>query len=175
MNRVCGLTRVMRTSSRLFQPAGQAHRRAHAGVSRAEYQDVGHRGVLSGVRGLADHETDAPAEFVTSAGGLTNGHAPGTLAKSDSAAEPLMTALVVTSAIGPVERLLNMLGYQHICALAYSIAFVMNWRCSASRWCALRGQARRRNSLSAHLRDGAPFWIVRDRRGLHVSAFGKKP
>src|SRR5947209_1069038 len=34
--------------------------------------------------------------------------------------------LVVRSAIGPVERLLNMLGYQHICALAYAAAFVMN-------------------------------------------------
>src|SRR5258708_1854041 len=34
--------------------------------------------------------------------------------------------LVVRSAIGPVERLLNMLGHQHICALAYAAAFVMN-------------------------------------------------
>ena len=29
--------------------------------------------------------------------------------------------LVVRSAIGPVERLLNMLGHQHICALAYAL------------------------------------------------------
>src|SRR5436190_2101156 len=34
--------------------------------------------------------------------------------------------LLVRSAIGPVERLLNMLGHQHICALAYALAFVMN-------------------------------------------------
>src|SRR3954449_3457299 len=34
--------------------------------------------------------------------------------------------LVVRSAIGPVERLVNMLGHQHICALAYALAFVMN-------------------------------------------------
>jgi O-antigen/teichoic acid export membrane protein len=34
--------------------------------------------------------------------------------------------LVVRSAIGPVERLLNMLGHQHICALAYALSFVMN-------------------------------------------------
>src|SRR4029078_1710958 len=33
---------------------------------------------------------------------------------------------VVRSAIGPVERLLNMLDHQHICALAYALAFVMN-------------------------------------------------
>ena len=46
--------------------------------------------------------------------------------------------LVVRSAIGPVERLLNMLGHQYICALAYALAFVMNV-CSASRWC--RGSA----------------------------------
>ena len=34
--------------------------------------------------------------------------------------------LVVRSAIGPVERLLNMLGHQMICALAYALAFAMN-------------------------------------------------
>jgi O-antigen/teichoic acid export membrane protein len=34
--------------------------------------------------------------------------------------------LVVRAAIGPVERLLNMLGHQHICAVAYASAFVMN-------------------------------------------------
>src|SRR6267154_4992343 len=34
--------------------------------------------------------------------------------------------LVVRSAIGPVERRLNMLGHQHVCALAYALAFVMN-------------------------------------------------
>src|SRR5256885_11201987 len=33
--------------------------------------------------------------------------------------------LVVRSAIGPVERLLNKLGHQHICALAYESAFAM--------------------------------------------------
>src|SRR6201746_674642 len=34
--------------------------------------------------------------------------------------------LVGRSALGPVERLLNMLGHQHMCALAYALAFVMN-------------------------------------------------
>src|SRR3954469_13255126 len=34
--------------------------------------------------------------------------------------------LVVRSAIGPVERLLNMLGQQRMCALAYALAFVIN-------------------------------------------------
>jgi O-antigen/teichoic acid export membrane protein len=34
--------------------------------------------------------------------------------------------LVVRAAIGPVERLLNMLGHQRICALAYALAFAMN-------------------------------------------------
>ena len=38
--------------------------------------------------------------------------------------------LVVRSAIGLVERLLNMLGHQHICALAYALAFVMNVVCA---------------------------------------------
>ena len=34
--------------------------------------------------------------------------------------------LIARSAIGPVERLLNMLGHQNLCALAYALAFVIN-------------------------------------------------
>src|SRR6201999_3086406 len=34
--------------------------------------------------------------------------------------------LVVRAAVGPVERLLNMLGHQYVCALAYALSFVMN-------------------------------------------------
>ena len=34
--------------------------------------------------------------------------------------------LIVRSAIGPVERLLNMLGHQNMCALAYALAFLVN-------------------------------------------------
>ena len=38
----------------------------------------------------------------------------------------LAIGLLARSAIGPVERLLNMLGHQNVCALAYALAFVMN-------------------------------------------------
>ena len=46
--------------------------------------------------------------------------------------------LVARSAIGPVERLLNMLGQQHICALAYALAFVMNFGALRGAGAALR-------------------------------------
>jgi O-antigen/teichoic acid export membrane protein len=46
------------------------------------------------------------------------------------AAYPLMFILAVglmaRAAVGPVERLLNMLGQQNICAAVYAIAFIMN-------------------------------------------------
>ena len=70
--------------------------------------------------------------------------------------------LVVRAAIGPVERLLNMLGHQHICALAYALAFVMNvvlcvaWR-RASAVMARRPQPRCRSPLNgAAVLDRAP-------------------
>src|ERR1700728_1904488 len=34
--------------------------------------------------------------------------------------------LVVRAAVGPVERLLNMLGHQYVCALAYGLSFALN-------------------------------------------------
>ena len=46
--------------------------------------------------------------------------------------------LVVRSAIGPVERLLNMLGHQHICALAYALAFAINVALCIAHGAALR-------------------------------------
>src|SRR5690606_19732633 len=38
----------------------------------------------------------------------------------------LAVGLLARSAIGPVERLLNMLGHQGICAAVYAAAFVLN-------------------------------------------------
>jgi len=81
--------------------------------------------------------------------------------------------LVVRSAIGPVERLLNMLGHQHICALAYALAFVMNVALCVAlipRFGAHGAAAA--TSIALAFETLLLFWIVRQRLGLHVLAFG---
>jgi O-antigen/teichoic acid export membrane protein len=82
--------------------------------------------------------------------------------------------LVVRSAIGPVERLLNMLGHQHICALAYALAFVMNLALCVAlvpRWGGYGAAAA--TTISLAFETVLLFAIVRRRLGLHVLAFGK--
>src|SRR5256886_4115404 len=82
--------------------------------------------------------------------------------------------LVVRSAIGPVERLLNMLGHQHICALAYALAFVMNVALCIALVPRFGGHgAAAATSISLAFETVLLFWIVRRRLGLHVLAFGK--
>jgi O-antigen/teichoic acid export membrane protein len=82
--------------------------------------------------------------------------------------------LVVRSAIGPVERLLNMLGHQHICALAYGLAFVMNVVLCVVLVPRFGGHgAAAATSVSLVFETILLFWIVRQRLGLHVLAFGK--
>ena len=83
--------------------------------------------------------------------------------------------LVVRSAIGPVERLLNMLGHQHICALAYALAFVMNLVLCVMLVPRFGGHgAAAATSISLAFETVLLFWIVRRRLGLHVLAFGKR-
>jgi O-antigen/teichoic acid export membrane protein len=83
--------------------------------------------------------------------------------------------LVVRSAIGPVERLLNMLGHQHICALAYALAFVMNLVLCTALVPRFGGYgAAAATSISLVFETVLLFWIVRQRLGLHVLAFGKR-
>ncbi len=83
--------------------------------------------------------------------------------------------LVVRSAIGPVERLLNMLGHQHICALAYALAFVMNVVLCVALVPRFGGYgAAAATSISLAFETVLLFWIVRQRLGLHVLAFGKR-
>jgi O-antigen/teichoic acid export membrane protein len=82
--------------------------------------------------------------------------------------------LVVRSAIGPVERLLNMLGHQHICALAYALAFAMNVVLCMALVPRFGGHgAAAATSISLVFETVLLFWIVRKRLGLHVLAFGK--
>src|ERR1700704_4356033 len=83
--------------------------------------------------------------------------------------------LVVRSAIGPVERLLNMLGHQHICALAYALAFVMNVVLCLALVPRFGGHgAAAATSIALTFETVLLFAIVRRRLGLHVLAFGKR-
>ena len=83
--------------------------------------------------------------------------------------------LVVRSAIGPVERLLNMLGHQHICALAYALAFAMNVVLCVALVPRFGGHgAAAATSISLVFETVLLFWIVGRRLGLHVLAFGKR-
>jgi O-antigen/teichoic acid export membrane protein len=80
--------------------------------------------------------------------------------------------LVVRAAIGPVERLLNMLGHQHICALAYAGAFVMNVVLCLALVPRFGGHgAAAATTLSLIAETVLLFWIVKRRLGLHVLAF----
>jgi O-antigen/teichoic acid export membrane protein len=82
--------------------------------------------------------------------------------------------LVGRAAIGPVERLLNMLGHQNVCAAAYAIAFVMNVVLCVVLVPRFGGHgAAAATSISLVLETVLLFWIVRRRLGLHVLAFGK--
>jgi O-antigen/teichoic acid export membrane protein len=81
--------------------------------------------------------------------------------------------LVVRSAIGPVERLLNMLGHQHICALAYALAFAMNVVLCVALVPRFGGHgAAAATSIALVFETVLLFWIARRRLGLHVLAFG---
>jgi O-antigen/teichoic acid export membrane protein len=83
--------------------------------------------------------------------------------------------LVVRSAIGPVERLLNMLGQQKICALAYALAFAMNLVLCIALVPHYGGHgAAAATSISLTFETVLLFWIVRQRLGLHVLAFGRR-
>ena len=83
--------------------------------------------------------------------------------------------LVVRAAVGPVERLLNMLGHQYVCALAYGLSFVMNVVLCVALVPQFGGHgAAAATSISLAFETVLLFYIVRQRLGLHVLAFGKQ-
>ena len=83
--------------------------------------------------------------------------------------------LVVRSAIGPVERLLNMLGLQNMCALAYAAAFVINLVMCFVLVPHYGGYgAAAATTIALIIETALLFWITRSRLDLHVFAFGKK-
>ena len=82
--------------------------------------------------------------------------------------------LLARAAIGPVERLLNMLGQQNLCALAYALAFVINLvLCIAlvPRY-GIYGAAAS-TSIALVFESVLLFVITRNRLGFHVLAWGK--
>ena len=82
--------------------------------------------------------------------------------------------LVVRSAIGPVERLLNMVGHQHACAAAYALAFVANLTLCVVLVPHFGGYgAAAATSIALTFETVLLFAIVRRRLGLHVLAFGR--
>jgi O-antigen/teichoic acid export membrane protein len=83
--------------------------------------------------------------------------------------------LVVRSAVGPVERLLNMLGHQYVCALAYGLSFALNVALCIALVPRFGGHgAAAATSISLVFETVMLFYIVRRRLGLHVLAFGKR-
>lgn len=83
--------------------------------------------------------------------------------------------LIVRSAIGPVERLLNMLGHQNMCALAYALAFIINLVLCLALVPRFGGYgAAAATSVALAFETVLLFWITRSRLGFHVLAFGKR-
>ncbi|WP_423887139.1 lipopolysaccharide biosynthesis protein [Bradyrhizobium sp.] len=83
--------------------------------------------------------------------------------------------LVVRAAVGPVERLLNMLGHQYVCALAYALSFALNVALCVVLVPRFGGHgAAAATSISLTFETVLLFYIVRRRLGLHVLAFGKR-
>jgi O-antigen/teichoic acid export membrane protein len=83
--------------------------------------------------------------------------------------------LIVRSAVGPVERLLNMSGNQNSCALAYALAFVMNLILCLILVPKFGGYgAAAATSMALTFETVLLFWITRRRLGLHVFAFGRR-
>jgi O-antigen/teichoic acid export membrane protein len=86
----------------------------------------------------------------------------------------LAIGLVARSAVGPVEKLLNMLGHQHVCAMAYAAAFIMNLVLCTLLIPRYGGYgAAASTSTSLAFESVLLFWITRKRLGLHVLAFGR--
>ena len=85
----------------------------------------------------------------------------------------LAIGLLARAAIGPIERLLSMIGRQHLCAAIYAAAFVMNFAL-----CVLlvphfgSHGAAASTSISLVFETVLLFWLMR-RLGYHVLAFGK--
>jgi O-antigen/teichoic acid export membrane protein len=83
--------------------------------------------------------------------------------------------LLIRSAVGPVERLLNMLGHQYACASAYASAFFVNLGLCFILVPRYGGYgAAAATTFALAFETVLLFYLVRSRLGLHVLAFGKR-
>jgi len=86
----------------------------------------------------------------------------------------LSLGLLARAAIGPIEKLLNMIGQQHLCAGAYALAFVMNFGLCVILVPRFGGYGAAAATTTALVFETVLlFWIMRY-LGFHVLAFGKK-
>jgi O-antigen/teichoic acid export membrane protein len=86
----------------------------------------------------------------------------------------LAIGLLARAAIGPIEKLLNMIGQQRLCAGAYALAFVMNFGLCVILVPRFGGYgAAGATTIALVFETALLFWIMRY-LGFHVLAFGKQ-
>ena len=87
----------------------------------------------------------------------------------------LAVGLLARAAIGPVERLLNMVGQQNVCAMVYALAFVLNLGgclLLVPRW---GGAGAALATSAALVIESVLLFIVTKRRlGIHVFVLPRK-
>ncbi len=87
----------------------------------------------------------------------------------------LSIGLLARAAIGPVDRLLTMLGEQRICALVYASAFALNLVLCVVLIPPLGAQGAAISTAIALLAETILlFWVTRVRLGLHVFIWGRQ-
>jgi len=87
----------------------------------------------------------------------------------------LTAGLLARASVGPVERLLSMLGEQRVCATIYATAFALNLALCIvliPRF-GMQGAAMS-TSIALVIESILLFWITRTRLGFHVFVFGGK-
>jgi O-antigen/teichoic acid export membrane protein len=86
----------------------------------------------------------------------------------------LALGLLSRAAVGPVERLLNMLGEQRACALVYAFAFALNLVLCVVLIPRFGAMGAAIATASAVLAESMLlFFVTRYRLGLHVFVFGR--
>lgn len=83
----------------------------------------------------------------------------------------LSLGLLARAAIGPVDRLLTVLGEQRLCALVYALAFALNLVLCVVMVPPLGAQGAAIAFLAETI---LLFWVTRVRLGLHVFIWGRQ-
>jgi O-antigen/teichoic acid export membrane protein len=87
----------------------------------------------------------------------------------------LAVGLLARAAIGPIERLLNMLGEQRACALIYAAAFAINFgACLALIPYFGAAGAATACTTALVIESIMLFWVTKSRLGFHVFVWGRR-